>query len=434
MFHLIGSRSGPQCDGFSRRDFLKVGALGLGGWTLSDLLRARATAAAEGRSTRNTSVVWLWLGGGPTHIETFDPKMSAPAEFRSVVGAVKTNVPGIELGGVFPKMAGVADRMALVRSFAHRNSGHGGGTHFVMTGYDFPPADNGQAPIKPGLGSILARHRGANNARTGLPTYVRLNGIYGDGPAWLGSAYAPFDTGGNAQSNMSLKVALDRLSDRRSLLKTFDTMDRRLDKSGLLQGLDSFESQAFDLILSRAREAFDVNREDPRTRDLYGPGLGQQMLLARRLCEAGVGFVTIHFGGWDMHGAIANAMKQLGPHVDRAVSAFVQDTTGRGLDGEVLLVITGEFGRTPRINPGAGRDHWAPLSTLALAGGGLKMGQVVGESTAKAEVPKTTPITPLDLMATVFHVLGVPQDLHYKDPSGRPVPINDGGKPIAELV
>ncbi len=434
MLHLIGSRSGPQCDGLSRRDFLRVGALGLGGWTLTDLLRARAAAAADGRSTRNTSVVWLWLGGGPTHIETFDPKMSAPAEFRSVVGAVKTNVPGIELGGVFPRMAGVADRMAFVRSFAHRNSGHGGGTHFVMTGYDFPPADNGQAPIKPGLGSILARHRGPNNVRTGLPTYVRLNGIYGDGPAWLGSAYAPFDTGGNAQNNMSLKVALDRLGERRSLLKTFDTMDRRLDKSGLVQGLDSFESQAFDLILSRAREAFDVNREDPRTRDLYGPGLGQQMLLARRLCEAGVGFVTIHFGGWDMHGAIANAMKQLGPQVDRAVSAFVQDTTGRGLDGEILLVITGEFGRTPRINPGAGRDHWAPLSTLALAGGGLKMGQVVGESTAKAEVPKTTPITPLDLMATVFHVLGVPQGLHYKDPSGRPVPMNDGGKPIAELV
>jgi hypothetical protein len=434
MFNLVGSRSGPQCDGVSRRDFLKVGALGLGGWTLSDLLHARATAAASGRSTRTTSVVWLWLGGGPTHIETFDPKMSAPAEFRSVVGAVQTNVPGIELGGVFPKMARVADRMAFVRSFAHRNSGHGGGTHWVMTGYDFPPADNGQAPIKPGLGSILARQRGPNNAHTGLPTYVRLSGIYGDGPSWLGSAYAPFDTGGNARSNMNLKVTLDRLGDRRSLLKTFDTLDRTLDQSGLLHGLDSFEAQAFDLMLSRAREAFDINREDPRTRDLYGPGLGQQMLLARRLCEAGVGFVTLHFGGWDMHGAIANAMKQLGPQVDRAVSAFVEDTTGRGLDRDILLVITGEFGRTPRINPGAGRDHWAPLSTLALAGGGLKMGRVVGESTAKAEVPKTTPITPLDLMATIFHVLDVPQDLHYKDPSGRPVPMNDGGKPIAELV
>jgi hypothetical protein len=389
---------------------------------------------AAGKPTKNTSVVWLWLGGGPTHIETFDPKMTAPAEFRSVVGAVKTNVPGVEIGGVFPKVAQVADRMAFVRSFAHRNSGHGGGTHWVMTGYDFPPADNGQAPIKPGLGSVLARHRGPNNSQTGLPTYVRLSGILGDGPAWLGSAYAPFDTGGSARTNMNLKVALDRLSERRSLLKTFDSFDRALDRSGLAQGLDSFEGQAFDLILSRARETFDVTREDPRLRDRYGKGLGEQMLLARRLCEAGVGFVTIHFGGWDMHGGIGNAMKQLGPQVDRAVAAFVEDTQARGLDQDVLLVITGEFGRTPRINGGAGRDHWAPLSTLALAGGGLKMGQVVGESTAKAEIPKTTPITPQDLMATVFHVIGVPQDLHYKDQSGRPTPMIDGGKPIAELV
>jgi Protein of unknown function (DUF1501) len=434
MFQLLASRTGTTCDGSTRRDFLKVGALGLGGLLLPDLLRARAAAAAAGRPTRNTAVVWLWLGGGPSHIETFDPKMSAPAEYRSVVGAVKTNLPGVEFGGVFPQLARRADQLAVVRSFAHGNSGHGGGTHWVMTGVDFPPADNGLAPIRPGLGAVLARHRGPNNSQTGLPTYVRLAGIYGDGPAWLGSAYAPFDTGGNAQSNMNLKVTLDGLSERRSLLKTFDTLNRGLDRSGLLQGLDSFETQAFDLILSRARETFDINREDPRVRDRYGPGLGAQLLLARRLCEAGVGFVTLHHGGWDMHGAIGAAMKNLGPQVDRAVAAFLEDTRSRGLDRDVLLVITGEFGRTPRINGAAGRDHWAPLSTLALAGGGLKMGQVVGESTAKAEVPKSTPVTPQDLVATVFHVLGIPQDLHYKDPSGRPVPLVDGGKPVAELV
>jgi hypothetical protein len=434
MFNLLGSRQGTNCDGNTRRDFLKVGALGLTGLMLPDLLRARAQAAATGTPTRNTSVVWLWLGGGPTHVETFDPKMTAPVEFRSVVGSVKTNVPGIELGGVFPKMAKNMDKLAVVRSFAHRNSGHGGGTHWVMTGYDFPPADNGQAPIKPGLGSILARQRGANNPATGLPTYVRLSGILGDGPAWLGAPYAPFDVGGNARNNMNLKVTLDNLADRRELLKKFDTLNRDVDRTGLMQGLDSFETQAFDLILSRAREVFDVNREDPRVRDAYGPQLGQQMLMARRLCEAGVGFVTLHFGGWDMHGQIAQAMKNLGPQVDRAVAAFVQDCTDRGLDQDILLVITGEFGRTPRINSGAGRDHWAPLSTLALSGGGLKMGQVVGESSAKAEVPKTTPITPQDLMATVFHVLGLPQDLHYKDPTGRPMPMINGGKPIAELV
>ncbi|MFO0877636.1 MAG: DUF1501 domain-containing protein [Gemmataceae bacterium] len=437
MFTLRTSRQGSTCDGASRRDFLRVGALGLGlgGLALPDLLRARAADATRGQTSRNTSVVWLWLGGGPTHVETFDPKMTAPAEFRSVVGAVKTNVPGMELGGVFPRLARHADKLAVVRSFAHRNSGHGGGTHWVMTGYDFPPADNNQAPVKPGLGSIVSRHRGATDSRSGLPTYVRLSSIYGDGPVWLGSAYSPFDVGGNAQRNMAPSVQLERLDDRRSLLRSFDQLDRSIDRTGLAQGLDSFDVQAFDLLRSRAREVFDLNREDPRTRDRYGKnGLGAQLLLARRLCEAGVGFVTLHHGGWDMHGQIAQGMNNLGPQVDHAVAAFLEDVHARGMENDILLVITGEFGRTPRINGSAGRDHWAPLSTLALAGGGLKMGQVVGQSSEKAEVPRSTPITPQDLMATVFHVLGLPQDLHFKDPTGRPTPMINGGKLISELV
>jgi hypothetical protein len=435
MLNVWGLRKRTDCDGASRRDFLKVGALGMSGLMLPDLLRYRAAAAEAGRPTRNTSVVWLWLGGGPTHVETFDPKMSAPMEFRSTVGAVQTNVPGIELGGVFPRMARVADKMAFVRSFAHGNSGHGGGTHWVMTGYDFPPADNGQGQNKPGLGSIVARQRGPNNPQSGLPTYVRIGGILGDGPSWLGSAYAPFDTSGNARNNMNLQVTLDRLGERRSLLRSFDTVSRQIDRSGLMQGLDGFETQAFDLLQSRAREVFDVNREEPRTRDLYGTdSLSQQLLLSRRLCEAGVGFVTLHYGGWDMHGQIAQSMRNLGPRVDHAVSAFVQDINQRGLENDILLVITGEFGRTPRVNGSAGRDHWAPLSTLALAGGGLRMGQVVGESTAKAEVPKSRPISPQDLMATVFHVLGIPQDQQYNDPTGRPTPMVNGGRVIQELV
>jgi hypothetical protein len=435
MLNLWWPRRRRDCDGMIRRDFLKIGTLGMTGLMLPDLLRLRAAASVAGRPTRNTSVVWLWLGGGPTHIETFDPKMSAPAEFRSTVGAVQTSLPGVQFGGVLPRMARVADKMAIVRSFAHSNSGHGGGTHWVMTGYNFPPADNGQAPIKPGYGAILARYRGPNNPQTGLPTYVRTAGTLGDGPAWLGSAYAPFDVAGNARNNMNLRTTLDRLAERRSLLRTFDTMRRDIDRSGLARGLDSFEQQAYDLLLSRAREVFDVSREEPRTRDMYGSNpLAQQLLLARRLCEAGVGFVSLHFGGWDMHGGIANAMRQLGPQLDHAVAAFIQDCHDRGLDQDILLVITGEFGRTPRINGGAGRDHWAPLSTLAFAGGGLRMGQVVGESNSKAEVPRTTPITPQDLMATLFHVLGIPQDLHYNDPTGRPTPMINGGRPIAELI
>jgi hypothetical protein len=433
MLNVFGTRTGSTCDGASRRDFLKVGALGMGALTLPGLLKARAEQTKQGKPTKNTSVVWLWLGGGPTHVETFDPKMSAPVEFRSTTGSVKTNVAGIELGGTFEKMAKVADKMAFVRSFAHRNSGHGGGTHFVMTGYDFVAADNGGGQNKPGLGSILSRYRGAN-APSGLPTYVRMSGILGDGPSFLGSPYAPFDVGGKARQNMNVQVTLDRLGERKELLKGIDTLDRDIDKTGLMNGLDSFEGQAFDLILSKAKETFDVTKEDAKTREKFGKGLGEQLLLARRLCEAGVGFVTVNFGGWDMHGQIANAMKRNGPIVDNAVSAFVSDLAERGLDKNVLLVITGEFGRTPRINQNAGRDHWAPLSTLGLAGGGLKMGQTVGDSTAKAETPKSTPIGPQDLMATVFHVLGIPQDLQFKDPSGRPQNMVSGGKPIAELI
>lgn len=439
MLNVFSTRRGAACDGSSRRDFLKVGALGMGALTLPDLLKARAAQAKTGQQTKNTSVVWLWLGGGPTHVETFDPKMSAPAEFRSTTGAVKTNVEGIELGGNFEKMAKVADKMAFVRSFAHGNSGHGSGTHWVNTGYNFVAADNGGGQTKPGYGAILARHRGAN-APSGLPTYIRMGNILGDGPSWLGSSYAPFDVGGRARQNMNLQLPVDRLGERKELLKGIDTLDRDLDASGLMNGLDSFEGQAFDLILSKAKETFDINKEDPKTLAKYrgernGRGnLGEQLLLARRLCEAGVGFVTVTFGGWDMHGQIKNAMDRNGPVVDHAVSAFVQDIAERGLDKNILLVISGEFGRTPRINQNAGRDHWGPLCTLAMAGGGLKMGQTVGESTAKAEVPKTTPITPQDLMATLFHVLGIPQDIQFKDPSGRPTSMVVSGKPINELI
>ncbi len=345
-----------------------------------------------------------------------------------------TCLPGVQFGSVFPKLAQNADKLAVVRSFAHSNSGHGGGTHWVMTGYNFRQADNGGGQNKPGIGAIVSRYRGANNPATGLPSYVRFGSILGDGPSWLGAPYAPFDVAGNARNDMNLQMTLDSLSDRRALLKGFDDINRDIDRTGGMRGLDSFDAQAFDLVLSKARDSFDVSREDPRVRDRYGKGLGEHLLTARRLCESGVGFVTIDFGGWDMHGNVAMGMKNLGPQVDHAVNAFLEDTTESGLNQDILLVITGEFGRTPRVNGGAGRDHWAPLSTLCLAGGGLKMGQIVGESTAKAESPKTTPVSPQDLMATVFHVLGLPQDLQYRDPTGRPTSMINGGKPIAELI
>ena len=434
MLTIFTDRWHRDCDGWSRRDFLRVGALGSGVFGLSGLLEARARAEAAGTPARDTSVVWLWLGGGPTHVETFDPKMTAPIEYRSVTGEVKTRIPGMSLGGNYPRMAREADKLVLVRSFAHRNSGHGGGTHWVMTGYDNRNIDNGGLPTRPSMGSILSRVRGPNHPGSGMPTYVRLGGIGSDGPAFLGTAYAPFDPRGNARRDMSLAVPRDRLFDRRTLLEGLDNLNRRIDSSGLMKGLDGFEEQAFRILMGRAPEAFDVRREDPRIIEAYGKGLGQNMLLARRLCEAGCGFVTVHYGGWDMHGNIKKSMDRRGPEMDRAVAAFVQDVYQRGLGEKILLVVTGEFGRTPRVNRGKGRDHWAPLSTLALAGGGLRTGGVVGESSAKAEVPRTTPITPQDLMATVFHVLGLPPNLHFVNPQGRPVFMLEKGSPIRDVL
>jgi hypothetical protein len=434
MLEIFGRSTTRNCEGTSRRDFLKVGSLGLGALALPDLLRARAAAKDEGRQVRDTSVVWLWLGGGPTQVETFDPKMTAPVEYRSTVGEVSTTIAGETIGGLFPRIAQHANHFSFIRSFAHTNSGHGGGTHYVMTGYDYPPADANFPPIKPSLGSIVAKYRGASHAMTGIPTYVRMNGIYGDGAAWLGTSHGPFDAGGDANRNMHLQVGLDRVDDRRGLLKGLDRINREADRTGLMKGLDTFEGQAFDLVLGRSKEAFDLNREDPRVRAKYGTGLGEQMLLARRLCESGCGFVTIHYGGWDMHGGIVQGLKNLCPLVDQAVASFVDDVAQRGLDKRILLVISGEFGRTPRINASAGRDHWAPLSTLAFAHGGLKNGQFVGESNSKVEVPKSTPITPQDMMATIFSVLGIDLGLHYYDQGGRPTPMIVNGKPIKEIV
>jgi hypothetical protein len=434
MLDLLPGTCHKNCEGTSRRNFLRVGGLGMGSLSLAGLLQRKAQAAARGQRTSDKSVIWLWLSGGPTHVETFDPKMTAPAEYRSVTGEVQTVLPGVSFGGNFEKMAAVADRLSVVRSFAHTNSGHSGGTHYVMTGYDNRLADNGGNPDRPFLGSIVSRIRGTNHPETGIPTYVRMGGIYADGPAFLGTAYGPFDPAGEARRNMALAVDQQRLANRRSILDGIDNLRREIDRKGLMEGLDSFEQQAFNLILSRSQQAFDLKYEDPRVVDRYGKGLGEQMLMARRLCESGCGFVTINYGGWDMHSGIKQAMDQRGPAVDRAVAALIEDLDQRGMLDNVLLVISGEFGRTPKINGSGGRDHWAPLSTLALAGGGLRMGQVVGESAEKVDVPRTTPITPQDLMATIFHVLDFDRRVQFTNQSGRPTYMIENGRPIEELV
>lgn len=434
MLTLFSRQAQENCDGIGRRDFLTIGGLGFGSLGLPQLLAAREQSAKLGKPVKDTSVVWLWLGGGPTHVETFDPKMSAPSEYRSVTGETSTTLAGVTIGGTFSKIASLAQYFAFVRSFSHTNSGHGGGTHFLMTGYDNRLIDNGGQPTRPSLGSITARVRGANHPETGMPTYVRLDGIGADGPAFLGTAYAPFGSNNQARTNMTLRTPLERVENRRALLEGFDRFQRDADRTGLMDGLDAFEQQAFNLVLGNSTEAFDLKKEEKSVVAKYGKGLGEQLLIARRLCEKGCGFVTVNYGGWDMHGNIQRSLGQRVPTLDHAVAAFVQDLQERGLNEKILLVITGEFGRTPRINRNAGRDHWAPLSTLALAGGGLKMGQVIGESDSKATRPQTRPITPQDLMATVFHVLGIDPATQFINPSGRPVNMIEGGRAIPELV
>jgi hypothetical protein len=436
MFELVTGQGGRACDGVRRRDFLRIGALGTSALALPQLLAARAQAREAGESTNDRSVIWLWLAGGPTHIETFDPKMSAPSDYRSVTGAVSSALPGVALGGTMIETAKRADRMAIVRSFAHNNSGHAGGTHYLMTGYDNRSIDNGSLPTRPSLGSITARMRGPNHPATGMPTYVRLANIRADGPAFLGPSFGPFDPQGQARRDMTLALPQDRISDRRSLLDGLDRLNRQVDSSGMMDGLDTFERQAFNLVLGKAPEAFDVEKEDKRVLERYGDkrSLGRQLLMARRLCEAGCGFVTVSYGGWDMHSTIEKSMQQKSPQLDQAIAALLDDLEERGLSDKILLVVSGEFGRTPKVNARGGRDHWANLSTLALAGGGLRMGQVIGDSAPKADVPATDPVRPQDLMATVFHSMGFNPRQQFVNQAGRPVYLIEDGQVIPELV
>jgi hypothetical protein len=434
MLDVFFGRRERNCEGISRRNFLRVGSLGLGGLALPHLLATRAAAANSPSADHDTSVVWLWLNGGPTHIETFDPKMTAPVEYRSVSGEVQTGLPGVTLGGHFGELARQADKMAFVRSFVVPSSSHRLGAFWVNTGYN-------QSDNRPSLGSIVSRVRGANHPVSGMPTYVQMGrfgfNTYADamtGPTWLGKAYGPFTPEGPARENMDLTAEVSRLDDRRTLLKELDRLRRDVDANGLMEGIDGFNQQALSLILGNAPQAFDIEQEDPRVVARYGDGLGESMLMARRLCEAGCGFVGVGFQGWDMHGNIEKGLDRRAPEVDRAVAAFVEDIYQRGLDKNILLVVSGEFGRTPRINKRAGRDHWGQLSTLALSGGGLQVGRTVGESSARAEVPLSNQITVQDLMATVFHVLGIAPDTHFNDPAGRPVPMLEEGQPIADLV
>lgn len=461
MLQVSTGKGDCDCSGFTRRDFLRVGTLALGGWNLQSLLRFRALAAAAGAPLRDKSIVLLFLTGGPSQIETFDPKGSAPAEFRSVTGEIQTGLPGVTFGGTLSGMAQRSDRLAIIRSFSHGISGHTQAVEHVIRG--------GNPIHKAGMGSVASRLRSLSRPPGGIPWQIysaarevdrqfnkeRLRLLAAAGPGELGGAYAPFAIGGESQLNddMQLHLPRDRFDDRRALQQGLDRLRAQAEARSALGSHDQFDEQALDLLLGSAKSAFDLSAEDPRLVSRYDTRqyitgitkdrpstLGHQLLLARRLCEAGCGFVTIHNPGWDMHGGptqmnMPDGMRRLGVPVDQAVSVFLDDLEQRGLSDQILLIITGEFGRTPRVKPDGGRDHWPRLSTLALAGGGLPMGQVIGRSTSKAEEPLSEPVTPENLLGTVLHTLfDVPALRSRVDLPTDLASLLDRSPPVRELV
>ncbi|MBA62253.1 MAG: hypothetical protein CMJ76_07790 [Planctomycetaceae bacterium] len=417
----------------SRRDFLQVGSLMLGSLSLPQLLHARSENTSF---VKDKSVVLLYLSGGASQIETFDPKMTAPAEIRSVNGEVSTSLAGVTFGATMQKLAQRTHQISVIRSHNHSVGAHEQAHVHVLTGGTDP---TGVGKTGFGMGALYARLRGANHRATGIPTNCLLtvpetDGQYrkelarvrkGSRPLELGAAYAPFEPGGNssALNNMKLNLPAQRFDDRRSLLTALDSWRRQVNGLRQVEGVDRFNQQAVDLLTGGAVDAIDLTREDPMVLEKYDTSemrigfkqfrpsmLGHKMLMARRLCEAGAGFVTVHSAGWDMHAdknnpGMQRGMAMLGTTMDHAVSAFLDDVADRGLSGKILLVITGDFGRTPRVNKNGGRDHWAKLGTLAFAGGGLNMGQVIGQSDRQAGQPITTPYTTAHLMGTIMQTL-----------------------------
>jgi hypothetical protein len=469
MLTLVDSRLSHTCQGYSRREFLRIGSLGLlGRMSLPGLLQARSEAISTGQTIKDKSVVLLFLQGGPSHVELFDPKMSAPEDVRSITGDVKTKLPGITFAGSFEKMGRLADQLVVVRSYASMNADH---SYLSVTG-----AGN---PLRASASALYARVAGTTHPVTGMPRNVlvlpeavqpglKLQGNFETGalptltaPGDLGSAYRAFDPSGGSQmlKDLKLTVPVDRFADRRRLLTQFDTLRRQIDLSGAMESADRFEQQAFDVVTRGVAEAFDLSKEDPKTLAKYDTSslfrledvtkwydmrrssnlLGKQLLLARRLCEAGCGFVTVSDCGWDMHanGNSPKKMAALAPlasQVDHAVAAFVEDVRERGLSDRILLVVTGEMGRTPRRNRDGGRDHYGNLTALALAGGGLKMGQVIGQSDKTASAPVSQRYTPKDLMATILHTLLDPGKVRLVPGLGRVANVVSDGEPIHGLT
>jgi Protein of unknown function (DUF1501) len=426
----------------SRRTFLRVGTLALGGMTLPGLLRLRH-ASAQSPSGRKKSVVLIWQAGGPSHIDMYDLKPDAPAEVRGEFKPIDSNVAGIRIGEHCPRQAKIMDKLAILRSACHTNAGHGMGSQWMLTGYQ--PTIEVNDNIYPSCGAVVAKMNGPNEP--GLPAYVNLPRSLNLGKAaYLGASFNPFapdddpNRDGFQVRNLKLptRVPAVRLSRRKDLLNSLDTVRRDIDTKGDLFGLDTFYRDGLEMVTDpKAQRAFDIAKEPMKLRDTYGRhDLGQCCLLARRLVEAGVTYVTVQAGGgWDTHGDNFKQLRtNLVPKFDQAISALVSDLFDRGLQNDVLVMAFGEFGRTPKINSGAGRDHWPGAMSIVYAGGGLKMGQAVGTTNALGEYPTSKPASPGCVLSTMYHVLGIDYKHAFIDQAQRPLPILSEGEPIKELI
>ena len=430
MLTFWGDRQ-RYCDGISRRNFLQIGAFGAG-LTLTDMLRAKA---AQQDPTTKTSgqkaAIMIYLPGGPSHMDMYDLKPDAPKEFKGEFNPIRTNVPGVQICEHMPLQARMWDKLACVRSLIsvdeHSDS-------LVSTGYS---ENVNRTAAHPSFGSVISKLRGGGAGD--VPPFVSLRGggSMGTEPGYLGVAHRPFTPSGAGLENLRLAsgVNTERMGDRKDLLGKFDTVRREIDASGTMTGMDSFTGRAFDMIASgTVRKALDLKNEDPKTRDRY-KGV-EQFLTARRLVESGVGCVTLAYGGWDTHGANFTTLKKQLPQLDRGIANLIQDLHARGMEDDVVTVVWGEFGRTPKVNnsDGGGRDHWSPVMSAMIAGGGLKMGQAIGSSTAKGEQPKDRPYKVPHLLATIYHAMGIDPSYTFPNGSGRPMYILDDRNMVEELL
>ncbi|MEX2174791.1 MAG: DUF1501 domain-containing protein [Pirellulaceae bacterium] len=437
----------------SRRSFVQAGALGVGGLTLADLLRQQAAGAVRSAAS-GTSVILIWLSGGPGHMETWDPKPQAPAEYRGPLGAIGTSVPGVQFSELMPEQAGLMDKLAVLRTVNHGTGDHTKGNHWMLTGFEGPAfnAPDNKVQRRPALGSAAGKLRGPN--QPGMPPYAAVPHLRGGTDnlfhyaSYLGGGWNPFVVNSDpneknfAVRNLSLNgdLTLDRVADRQALRDELD----RLQKSGerQMRDLDEHQRAALDMLTSRrVRDAFDISQESDTTRDSYGRHtFGQSALLARRLVEHGVTFVTVNCVPWDHHGSPGQYKTEEGarlliPPLDRAIAALVRDLIDRGLYEKTLVVAMGEFGRTPRLNSAAGRDHWGNTFSVLMGCGGMSMGQTIGRSSARGEHVVERPIGPEDVAATVYHHLGIDsRSVSFRDQLDRPLALIETGQPIRELV